>query len=79
LTDYDKEQKMVKDQQYVLSKIRYYQDTAAATNLGEIDPSIRGNHIEAMMRNMVGSGAKLENNAKTSSITNLPSFPSGHF
>jgi hypothetical protein len=26
LTDYEKQQKMLKDQQYVLSKIRYYQE-----------------------------------------------------
>jgi len=26
LTDYEKHQRMIKDQQYVLSKIRYYQD-----------------------------------------------------
>jgi hypothetical protein len=26
LSDYDKQQRMLKDQQYVLSKIRYYQD-----------------------------------------------------
>ena len=26
MTDYEKNQKMVKDQQYVLSKIRYYQE-----------------------------------------------------
>lgn len=86
LSDYEKEQKMQKDQQYVLSKIRYYKDTAAATNMGEIDPSIRGNHIEAMMRTMIngvggngGEGAVLENNSRTSSITNLPTFPTTHF
>jgi membrane protein insertase Oxa1/YidC/SpoIIIJ len=26
LSDYDKQQKMIKDQQYILSKIRYYQE-----------------------------------------------------
>uniref|UniRef100_A0A6C0JMM2 Uncharacterized protein n=1 Tax=viral metagenome TaxID=1070528 RepID=A0A6C0JMM2_9ZZZZ len=26
LTDYEKQQKMLKDQQYILSKIRYYQE-----------------------------------------------------
>ena len=32
LTDYEKHQRMIKDQQYVLSKIRYYQDETKVRN-----------------------------------------------
>lgn len=80
MTDYEKQQKLYQDQQYVLSKIRYYKDTAAATRLNSDDPSIRGNHIEAMLRGVgfgnSDSGAPVENRAQVSSITNLPMFPS---
>jgi hypothetical protein len=63
MSEYEKEQKLLQDQQYVLSKIRYYKDTSASTT--SMDSSIRGNHIEAMIRGMgVGGGgaAPTENN-----------------
>jgi hypothetical protein len=80
LTEYEKQQKIYQDQQYVLSKIRYYKDTKAATGLngrGEyVDTSLRGNHIEAVIRGSgEGDGFAAAN---TSNITNLPSFPSYH-
>ena len=36
LTDYEKQQKLVRDQQYVLSKIRYYQEEKKASGQSSI-------------------------------------------
>jgi hypothetical protein len=66
MTDYEKEQKMYHDQQYILSKIRYYKDTASA---GSKELNISTQLMEAARHG-------IENNTSVSSITGLPTFPS---